>query len=133
MLNRYSPDWGLLILRVGIGAAFIMHGWPKISGGPAMWLQVGEAMKSIHITFGYTFWGFMAALAEFGGGICLVLGFLFRPALAMMIFTMFIATWMIHTNGGGYNDCSRTLEDGIIFIALFVASPGKFALKIVQR
>ena len=39
-LSRHR-DLGLLILRVGIGAMFMFHGWPKISGGPAFWAQVG--------------------------------------------------------------------------------------------
>lgn len=133
MLNRYSTDWGLLIIRIGLGAAFLMHGYPKLAGGPELWLKVGGAMKSIHIDFAPAFWGLMAALAEFGGAICLILGFLFRPALAMMLFTMFIAVWMAHVNGGGFGDYSHPLEDGIVFLGLFITGPGKYALRIVRR
>jgi putative oxidoreductase len=98
-----------------------------------MWKGIGASMANIHITFSPTFWGFMAAFAEFVGGACLVLGFLFRPALAMMIFTMFIAALFHYKNGDGFSGYSHALECGIIFFGLFVAGPGKYALKIVRR
>ena len=103
MLNKYSTDYGILIIRVGIGILFMVFGWPKITGGPEMWKGIGASMANIHITFAPAFWGFMAALAEFVGGLCLVLGFVFRPALATMIFTMFIAGLMQYKNGDGFN------------------------------
>ncbi|WP_369811116.1 DoxX family membrane protein [Hymenobacter mellowenesis] len=35
--NRYpAHDFGLLIIRVGIGLMFMLHGYPKLTGGPAM-------------------------------------------------------------------------------------------------
>ena len=26
-----SPDWGLLVLRIGIALVFFSHGWPKLN------------------------------------------------------------------------------------------------------
>ncbi|MCC6583918.1 MAG: DoxX family protein [Chitinophagales bacterium] len=133
MLNKYSTDYGLLIIRLGIGILFMLHGYPKITGGPEMWSQIGGSMGNIGIHFAPTFWGFMAAFAEFVGGACLVLGFLFRPALAMLIFTMFIAGLMHYTSGDGFNGYNHALESGLVFLGLFIAGPGKYALKIVRR
>lgn len=133
MLNKYSTDYGILIIRVGIGILFMVFGWPKITGGPEMWKGIGASMANIHITFAPAFWGFMAALAEFVGGLCLVLGFIFRPALATMIFTMFIAALMHYKNGDGFNGYNHALECAIIFLGLFIAGPGKYALKIIRR
>lgn len=133
MLNKYSADYGLLIIRVGIGILFLIFGWPKISGGPEMWKGIGASMANIHVTFAPTFWGFMAAFAEFGGGICLILGFLFRPALAMLIFTMFIAALFHYKNGDGFQGYSHALEFAIIFLGFFISGPGKLALKITRR
>lgn len=133
MFNKYSTDYGILIIRVGIGILFMVFGWPKITGGPEMWKGIGASMANIHITFAPAFWGFMAALAEFVGGLCLVLGFVFRPALATMIFTMFIAGLMHYKNGDGFNGYNHALECAIIFLGLFVSGPGKYALKITRR
>jgi putative oxidoreductase len=133
MLNRYSTDWGLLIIRVSIGALFIYFGYLKVIGGTEMWAGVGSAMKTIHVNFGYTFWGLMATIAECVGGLCLILGFLFRPALAMMIFTMFIAVWSMHSGGKGLGDFAFPLLCGLVFIGLFFSGPGSYALKITKR
>ena len=35
-LDKYR-DIGLLFLRIGIGVMFIMHGLPKLIGGPEKW------------------------------------------------------------------------------------------------
>jgi putative oxidoreductase len=133
MLKKYSTDYGLLIIRAGIGIMFMLHGYPKMVGGMEKWTKLGGAMKNIGIEFMPAFWGFMGAFAELGGGFCLVLGFLFRPALAMLIFTMFIAFMVHFTNGDGFGGYAHALESAIVFTGLFIAGPGKYALKIVRR
>ena len=90
-------------------------------------------MGNIGIHFMPAFWGFMAALAEFGGGICLILGILFRPATAMMVFTMFIAAMMHYQNGDGFGGYSHAVENGIVLLGLFFAGSGKYAIKISRK
>lgn len=133
MFNKFNTDYGLLIIRIGIGVMFMFHGYPKLLGGVEMWAKIGGAMGNIGIYFAPVFWGFMASFAEFAGGLCLVIGFLFRPALAMLIFTMFIAALMHYTNGDGFGGYSHALESASVFVGLFIAGPGKYALKIVKR
>ena len=133
MFTKLNTDLGLLIIRIGISIMFMLHGWPKISGGVEKWEMIGSAMKNIHITFAPAFWGFMAALAEFGGGMCLIAGFLYRPALAMLIFTMFIAAFMHYASGDGFGGYSHAVESIIVFIGLFFAGTGKYALKISRK
>lgn len=133
MFNKFNTDYGLLIIRIGIGVMFMLHGYPKLLGGTEMWAKIGGAMGNIGIHFAPVFWGFMASFAEFVGGLCLVIGFLFRPALAMLIFTMFIAVLMHYTNGDGFGGYSHALESASVFVGLFIAGPGKYALKIVRR
>ena len=133
MLKKFNTDYGLLIIRIGLGIAFMLHGYPKISGGMETWTKIGGSMGNIGIHFAPAVWGFLAALAEFGGGICLVLGIFFRPATAALVFTMFIAGLMHYTKGDGFGGYSHALENGIIFLGLFFAGPGKYAIKIVRR
>jgi len=83
-----SIDVALLLLRLGIGVSFVyVYGAAKLFGGPEQWTGLGQTMAVLGITFWPTFWGFMAALAEFGGGILLMLGLLFRPALVLLLGT----------------------------------------------
>jgi putative oxidoreductase len=119
-----NADLGLLIIRLGIGALFILHGFPKISGGPPMWEKLGGAMDSLGIHFLPIFWGFMAAIAEFGGGILLILGILWKPACILLIITMLVA--IVKTSGNGLHGYSEALEMLIVFLGLFFTGPGKY-------
>jgi len=126
--SRKALDIGLLVLRLGIGAAFIAHGLPKITGGPEMWAGLGGAMKNIGIGGGYQFFGLMAALAEFGGGIAILLGLLTRPAALALAFTMFVATMMHYGKGDGFKGASHAAEAMFVFIGIFVMGPGRLSL-----
>jgi putative oxidoreductase len=42
-LSKYK-DFGLLLMRAGIGVLFMFYGYPKLLGGPAMWTQIGGSM-----------------------------------------------------------------------------------------
>lgn len=126
-LGRYK-DVALLLIRLGLGTMFILHGWPKIRGGPEMWQGLGAAMGNLGVTAVPVLWGFLAALSEFGGGICLVLGFAFRPACLIMMFTMIVAT-MHHLMGGdGLMTASHAIENGVMFLGLFLLGPGKYSV-----
>jgi putative oxidoreductase len=56
VLDRYR-DVGLLLLRVGIGLSYMGYGAPKLSGGPPIWEELGQAMRFLGITFAPTAWG----------------------------------------------------------------------------
>lgn len=120
-------DLGLLLLRLGIGIVFIFHGYPKLFN-PEMWPNLGRAMANLGITFGYSFWGFMAAFSEFGGAILLILGFFFRPACFLLFFTMFVAAIMHLSAGHGFSVASHAIELTIIFFSLIFIGPGKFSI-----
>lgn len=119
---------GLLIARLGIGLSFVLHGYPKMFGGPERWGQIGGAMRGVGIDFLPTFWGFMAAFAEFGGGILMILGFYFRPAVLLMAITMAVALRMHIGKGDSFAVYSHALELGIIFICLLFVGPGKLSV-----
>lgn len=127
-LSRYR-DYGLLILRVGLGIMFLYHGVPKLLGGPGVWEKLGGAMGNLGISFAPTLWGLMAALAEAGGGLALAAGFLFRPACALLTFTMFVAALKhLSTPGEGLFAASHAIEVGIVFLSLILIGPGRFSL-----
>jgi putative oxidoreductase len=126
-LDKYR-DAGLLILRIGFGIMFAMHGAPKMFGGPEKWNAIGMAMGTYGINFLPVFWGFMAAFAEFGGAILLAFGLLFRPACMLMLFTMFIAASMHMAKGQGLDAASHAIEAGVVFLSLILIGPGKYSL-----
>ena len=122
-------DLGLLILRIGIGAMFVGHGWPKLVGGPAKWEALGRAVADLGVDLAPTFFGFMAAIAEFGGGLMLAAGVLWQPALALLLCTMLVATTKHLREGDGFGTASHAAEAAILFLALLFIGPGRYRLR----
>jgi putative oxidoreductase len=129
---------GIIILRLGIGAMFILHGWPKLMGGMETWSGLGQSMQLLGIGFLPAFWGFLAALAEFAGGILLVLGLFVRPASFFLFFTMFVAT-LVKINGafdaesgtsaiGAIKAAAHPLSLAFVFLALLFLGGGAYSL-----
>ncbi len=126
-LHKYK-DEGLLFLRIGMGAMMMYHGAPKIMGGVEAWIKVGAAMKFLGITFAPAFWGFMAAASEFFGGLLIMLGLGTRLACFFVTITMAVAVTMKLATGGGLFGASQALENGIVYISLFISGPGIYSL-----
>lgn len=127
-MSERVRDAGILFMRVGMGAMFLGHGVPKLLGGQELWAKLGAAMANVGITFAPTFWGFMAGFAEAVGGLCLILGLLMRPMALMLAFTMAMAALSHHLRGDGFKGWSHATEAGIVFLALVLIGPGRYAL-----
>ena len=126
-LGKYR-NTGLLIMRIGIGIMFIVHGFPKLAGGLAGWAELGGSMKVVGVNFLPVFWGFMAAVAETFGGFLLIVGLFFRPACISLVFTMIIAALVHFGKGDGLGGASHAIELGIVFFSLIFIGPGKYSV-----
>ena len=82
---------GLLVLRLVMGAAFILHGWPKIQNLLG-WMGPEAPVPAIFQA--------LAAVAEFGGGWALIVGLLTRLASLGILSTMVVALAMVHLPHG---------------------------------
>ena len=117
---------GLLLLRLVMGAAFILHGWPKIQN-PMGWMPPEMSVPGI--------WQALAALSEFGGGIALILGLLTRLASLGIGSVMVVAIGMVHihlghpfvnqTGGPSWELAAVYLACAVLF---FLQGPGRFSL-----
>ena len=127
-LAKYR-DTGLLILRLGVGAAFIIHGLPKLTGGPKVWTGLGQSMNHIGIDFFPVFWGFMAAVSEGIGGVLLILGAFYRPTCLLLAFTMTIATFTLASvKKPEFSSYSHPLKMAFVFLGLACVGPGRFSV-----
>jgi putative oxidoreductase len=124
---------GLLILRLGIGAMFIYHGYPKMMGGAQMWHQVGQAMGNLGLSFAPAFWGFMSAFAELFGGIALIVGAPFRIFCGLLAFDMLVALTFHLRAGQGLAQGSHALELMFVFIALLIMGAGKYSMSATSK
>src|SRR5918993_3404750 len=92
----FIGGWGalaLLLIRLVMGLAFVLHGWPKIQN-PMGWMNAmgGSSVPS--------FLQALAAVAEFGGGIALILGLLTPIAAFGLVCQMLGALLLVHLPQG---------------------------------
>ena len=121
-----SVDVALLLLRLSCGIAFILHGWGKIQT-PMSWMGPDSFIPPVFQA--------LAAIAEFGGGIALVLGLFTRLAAFGIAITMLVAVY-VHavmggdpfvspTGGKSYELAANFLCIAIVFLA---AGAGRFSI-----
>jgi len=119
---------GLLIIRIGLGIMFILHGFPKMFGGPDTWVEVGSAMQYLGIDFAPMFFGFMAGVTEFFGGMFLLCGLFFMPSVIFLFIVMLVATIQHVGAGDGFVIYSHSIEIAIVMLGLLFIGPGKYSL-----
>ena len=126
-------NFGLMVIRVGIGVLFVISGYSKILGGTQKWLWLGSQMHNLGITFGYLFWGFAAACSEFFGGLLLAFGLLTRIAAFFIGFTMFVALTFHLNKGDTFTTYSHPLSLLFVCIGLLIAGGGIYSLDRLLR
>jgi putative oxidoreductase len=127
-LAKYR-DTGLLIMRIGLGVAFLIHGLPKLGGGPEAWTKLGKSMAHVGIDIFPVFWGFMAAVSEGIGGLLLIIGLFYRPVCLMLMFTMLVATLTLAApKGRDFKDYSHPLKLIFVFVGMACIGPGRFSI-----
>jgi putative oxidoreductase len=121
-------DFGLLLLRVLFGLYLAFgHGLGKITGGPEQWAGLGGTMEIFGLGFAPTFWGFMAAIAEFVCALLVAAGFLTRPAALLVVINMSVAA-TAHITGVIDGGPEMALLYGIAFLSLIFVGPGKYSV-----
>jgi putative oxidoreductase len=131
--NRFQPksqstgvSAALLLVRLIVGAAFIIHGWAKIHH-PWSWAGLQSPFPGFLL--------FLAAISEFFGGMAWILGLVTPLASLGIGATMVVAvetlllSWhlpFVSPNGGpSYELASAYLAVAVILLA---AGPGRFSL-----
>jgi putative oxidoreductase len=118
----------LLLLRVIMGAAFILHGLGKINSD-AGWMGWAGDSYPPHLQAA-------AVAAEFGGGIALILGVLTPLAALGLAVTMAVAVFDVHVPKGDVfvatGPDQGSYELGAVYLAcslaLLLLGPGRFSV-----
>ncbi|MGE5114661.1 MAG: DoxX family protein [Acidobacteriaceae bacterium] len=124
---KSSKDLGLTLLRAIVGIVFLAHGFQKffmvgIDGVTGAFTQMGIPFP--HLS------AYLAASAEFFGGLALLLGLFTRFAAIPVAVTMIVAILQVHLKGGFFapQGVEYPLTLLIANIALVLAGGGAFAL-----
>ena len=92
-LNAFQP-FGLLILRLALGAIFLTHGYPKLTqpSGPlqAMFVQHGLPGQLVYVS----------GVLEAFGGLLLIAGLFTRGTGLLLAIEMGVAILKVHSSHG---------------------------------
>lgn len=126
-LGNYK-NFGLLIMRAGLGIMMFLIGLPKLTGGISKWESLGHSMEALHIHFLPVFWGFMCAVTECIGGLFCVLGLWFRPVCILMVINFAVAFLSLYAGGKGIMGASEAIELGVAFAGLIFLGAGAYSI-----
>lgn len=116
----------LLLLRVVVGIAFVLHGGPKMAHA-ATWMNA----MPVHPP---AFLQEAAAVAEFFGGMLLIVGFATRVAAALIAVDMIVAIAVVHLPDHAplVTSHGESMELPFVYlfgtVALIFAGPGRWSL-----
>jgi putative oxidoreductase len=131
-MNRFKlEDPGLLLIRAMVGVIFVFHGSQKLFGafgGPGLegftgfLTQLQVPMPGVSAV--------LAAVAEFAGGLALILGLGTRVMAVPLVITMLVAAFKVHgaafsVQAGGME---YALALAVISAGIALTGPGAWSL-----
>jgi putative oxidoreductase len=120
-------NFALLFLRVASGLAFLYHGGAILFGmfgGPGP-VNFAAGMRAPAIV------GYLVGLAQFGGGLAVLIGVLTRIGAACIVVVMLGAIFLVHLPHGfniGHGGMEYALTQLLIALALLVTGAGDYSL-----
>jgi putative oxidoreductase len=125
MLYLFGPgntDSALLVIRLWTGAMMLYHGGLKLFGGMDRFLET--VTSKLHLP---PLMGWVAALAEFVGGLLIAVGLLARPATVLVAITMLVAAFGAHASDP-WSRKEFALCYFVFSVAVLIAGSGKYSL-----
>lgn len=123
-----TTDLGLVILRVFAGLALALaHGLGKVPPSEGFIGMIGGMGFPAPTVFAW-----LAALAEFGGGLLIALGLLTRPAAVFVAAHFVIVSFVVHA-GDSFGDRELPLFFLVIAIFFALAGAGRYSADAALR
>jgi len=131
VLNKYSHDIALLLIRLGIGVVFLAHGLQKFGAfnGPGV-----ENFSVMLKNIGFVppmFWAYLVSGTEVIAGLTLILGVLPRISAFSISIIALVAIVKVHGPHGFFMANNGMEYLYLIFLtslALMLTGGGKFSL-----
>jgi uncharacterized membrane protein YphA (DoxX/SURF4 family) len=127
--NERKMSFGLLIMRVGLAAALLIHAVPKLVGGALQWENIGMTLGYLQTGIPANALGLGVIILETLGALSLLSGFLFR--VACIIMTVLFGFYCFTYFGVGYKSLTLySLGLSAVFFGLINTGPGRYAVAV---
>jgi putative oxidoreductase len=127
-----ATDLALLILRVGTGAIFIPHGYPKMTGGGGEakggQAHLAKSLAQMGLPFPRAF-AILVGAIEFFGGLLLILGLQTQWAALALVFVMLVATGRVLMQRGFVGEADFPFSLLVAVLALALLGGGAVSLE----
>ena len=114
------PNWGLLLIRVGLAVVFIAHGWAKLQNID----QTAGFFSSLGLGI---FWVYLVGLVEFVGGIAMLLGVMVRQIGILFAIIMLFAIFLVKIDKG-FSKYEFDLFLLLVSLGITLLGSGKYSL-----
>jgi putative oxidoreductase len=132
-MNRFqnsSRDLGLLLIRTMVGVVFVFHGSQKLFGafGGAGMEGFTGFLTQLEVPYP-ALNAYMAAMAEFAGGLALILGLGTRFVAIPLVVTMLVASFTAHRGAFALpSGMEYSLSLAVISAGLGLTGAGRWSL-----
>ena len=125
-------DWGILVLRLGIGIMFLAHGLQMalgLFGGPGV-----KGFSGMLSSLGFVpalFWSYVASYTVLIGGLLLIIGVQTRPAAILLLIFILTAGIKVHLSKGFFlsnGGIEYTFVIAAACLSIILLGPGKFSI-----
>lgn len=114
------PNWGLVLIRIGLAVVFIAHGWAKLQNID----QTAGFFSSLGLGI---FWVYLVGLVEFIGGICMLLGVMVRQVGILFAIIMLFAIILVKADKG-FSKYEFDLFLLLVSLGVALLGSGKYSL-----
>jgi putative oxidoreductase len=124
-----KSNFGLLVMRLGLAAALLIHSLPKLIGGVNAWQGVGTLLAFINVGLPPGVLGLIILLAETLGAVSLLFGYFFRIA-CIVLFILFGLYFFNYFSIGYKTLMLWSIGISAVFMGLFFVGPGRYAFTV---
>lgn len=112
----------LLVLRIGVAALMLTHGWMKFNK-----LLTGDLAFADPIGIGSTPSLILSTIAEFLGSLFLIFGFQTRATTIVLMTNMLVIAFFAHASDP-FSKKEMPFLYFLIYMTLFFVGPGKYSI-----
>lgn len=119
-----------LILRIGLAVIFLVHGYPKLFGGPAFPkgpTDFAKVLVKLKIP-APEFFAWAVAVLEFVGGVFILIGFLTPLVSLLLSIEILISITKIYWKAGFVGGWEFKFAQLVISLALLFLGPGQWSV-----